>query len=112
MLFRSLLRQAATDTAVGGKTVPSGSTVVAFTQAAMFDPRHFANPSELDPTRSAKLYRHFGGGLHPCAGRAVNEVQIPELVRRVLKRGIVHVERPRYDGPFIDELVVSFGSRP
>ena len=33
-------------------------------------------------------------------------------LRRVLKRGISRVERPRYDGPFIDELVVSFGSRP
>jgi len=106
-----LLRHAATDTAVGGKTIPAGSTVVAFTQAAMFDPRHFSNPSQLDPTRSAKLYRHFGGGLHPCAGRAVNEVQIPELVRRVLKRGISNVEWPRYDGPFIDELVVSFRGR-
>ena len=31
-----------------------------------------------------------------------------ELVRQVLKRGIRRVERPRYDGPFIDELIVSF----
>jgi len=107
-----LLRRAAADVAVGGTTIPAGSTVVAFTQAAMFDPRHFSNPGRLDPTRSAKLYRHFGGGLHPCAGRTVNDVQIPELVRRVLKRGISRVERPRYDGPFIDELIVSFrGSR-
>ena len=107
-----LLRHAAVDTAVGGKTVAAGSVVVAFTQAAMFDKNRFANPWRLDPTRSPKLYRHFGGGLHPCAGRAVNEVQIPELVRRVMKRGIAHAGRPRYDGPFIDELVVSLGSRP
>jgi hypothetical protein len=36
-------------------------------------------------------------------------VQIPELVRQVVKRGILRVERPRYDGPFIDELIVSLG---
>jgi len=107
-----LLRRAAADVELGGTTIAGGSTVVAFTQAAMFDPNHFSDPGRLDPTRSATLYRHFGGGLHPCAGRAVNDVQIPELVRRVLKRGISQVERPRYDGPFIDELVVSFrGSR-
>jgi cytochrome P450/glutathione S-transferase len=104
-----LLRRAATDVSVGGKNIPAGTTVVAYTQAAMFDPDHFASPNRLDPTRPAGLYRHFGGGLHPCSGRAVNDVQIPELVRQVVKRGILRVERPRYDGPFIDELIVSLG---
>ena len=108
-----LLRRAAADVSVGGKKMPVGTTVVAYTQAAMFDRDRFPNPNQLDPTRSAALYRHFGGGLHPCSGRAVNDVQIPELVRQVLKRGILRVERPRYDGPFIDELIVSFrGGRP
>jgi hypothetical protein len=36
-------------------------------------------------------------------------VQIPELVRRVLERQVVSISRPRFDGPFIDELVVTFG---
>jgi cytochrome P450/glutathione S-transferase len=104
-----LLRRAAVDGSVGGKKIPAGTTVVAYTQAAMFDSDRFSNPYRLDPTRSPALYRHFGGGLHPCSGRMVNDVQIPELVRQVLKRGIQRVERPRYDGPFIDELIVSFG---
>jgi cytochrome P450 len=103
-----LLRRAAADVSLSGKKIPAGTTVVAYTQAAMFDRNHFADPNRLDPTRPAALYRHFGGGLHPCAGRAVNDVQIPELVRQMLKRGIRRVERPRYDGPFIDELIVSF----
>lgn len=108
-----LLRRAASDGLVGGTTVPAGTTVVAYVQAAMFDASRFINPTRLDPTRPPALYRHFGGGLHPCSGRAVNDVQIPELVRQVLRRGIERVERPRYDGPFIDELIVSFrgGSR-
>lgn len=104
-----LLRHAAADVSVGGKNIPAGTMVVAYTQAAMFDADHFANPNQLDPTRATALYRHFGGGLHPCSGRAVNDVQIPELVRRVVKRGILRVERPRYDGPFIDELIVTLG---
>ena len=93
---------------LGDATVPAGTTVVAFTQAAMFDPHVFPDPDRLDPSRPAGLYRHFGGGLHPCAGRVVNDVQVPELVRRVVRRGIASVGRPRFDGPFIDELVVSF----
>ena len=33
-----LLRRAAVDVSVGGKNIPAGTTVVAYTQAAMFDP--------------------------------------------------------------------------
>jgi cytochrome P450 len=103
-----LRRRAETDVALGDVDIPAGSTVIAYAQAAMFDPAHFPDPDHLDPGRPPQLYRHFGGGLHPCAGRAVNDVQIPELVRRVVKRGIVSADRPRYDGPFLDELVVAF----
>jgi hypothetical protein len=51
---------------------------------------------------------NFGGGLHPCAGRGVNDVQLPELVSQLVARGIASVGRPRFVGPFIDELIVSF----
>jgi cytochrome P450 len=106
-----LLRQAETDVTLDGVAIPAGATVIAYTHAAMFDQSRFPDPRRSDPTRAPKLYRHFGGGLHPCSGRAVNDVQIPELVRRVIKRGIASADRPRYDGPFIDEVVVSFGGR-
>jgi hypothetical protein len=51
---------------------------------------------------------NFGGGLHPCAGRGINDVQLPELVSQLVSRGIAHVAQPRFVGPFIDELVVTF----
>ena len=62
----------------------------------------------LDPTRPPTHYINFGGGLHPCAGRGINDVQLPELVSRLVSRGIAQVARPRFVGPFIDELVVTF----
>ncbi len=102
-----LLRRTESDVPLGDTVIPAGTTVIAFTHAALFDPARFPDPGRLDPSRSPKLYRHFGGGLHACSGRAVNEVQIPELVRCILKRDIVRVTRPRYDWPFIDEVVVS-----
>lgn len=102
-----LLRRTQSDVPLGGKVIPAGTTIVAFTHAALFDPDRFPDPGRLDAGRSPKLYRHFGGGLHTCAGRAVNEVQIPELVRCILKRDIARIARPRYDWPFIDEVVVS-----
>jgi len=106
-----LLRQTESDVSLDGVAIPTGATVIAYTHAAMFDPSRFPEPNRLDPSRSLKLYRHFGGGLHPCSGRAVNDVQIPELVRRVIKRGIASADRPRFDGPFIDEVIVSFRGR-
>jgi hypothetical protein len=51
---------------------------------------------------------NFGGGLHPCAGRGVNAVQLPELVSRLLRHDIVTVGKPRFVGPFVDELAVTF----
>jgi hypothetical protein len=55
---------------------------------------------------------HFGGGLHPCVGRAINEFQIPLLVGRLVARGIDRVGRVKWAGPFPDWLDVSFGKHP
>jgi cytochrome P450 len=93
---------------IGGRAIGEGFKVAAFTQAAMFDPSVFPLPMRLDPARPRRNYINFGGGLHPCAGRGVNDVQLPELVSRLVARGIASVGRPRYVGPFIDELVVTF----
>jgi cytochrome P450 len=107
-----LFRRAAQRTTIGGRAIPEGCKVAAFTQAAMFDPSVFPNPSVLDPTRPQRHYLNFGGGLHPCAGRGVNDVQLPELVTQLVARGIVSVGRPRFVGPFIDELLVTFRRQP
>ena len=63
-----LFRRAAQQTTIGGRAIPEGCKVAAFTQAAMFDPSVFPNPTVLDPTRPQRHYINFGGGLHPCAG--------------------------------------------
>ena len=103
-----LFRRASGPASLRGRAVRPGSLVAAFTQAAMFDPDVFPQPTELDPSRPQAHYFNFGGGLHPCAGRGINDVQLPELVARVVSRGIASVEPPRFVGPFLDELVVNF----
>ena len=106
MLFRRTSQPAT----VAGYHIKAGSLVAAFTQAAMYDRNVFQQPMQLDPARRPGDYINFGGGLHPCAGRGVNDVQLPELVSCLLARGISRVERPRFVGPFLDELVVHFRS--
>jgi len=79
-----LLRSAAVDTTLDQTPVKAGATVVAWTQAAMHDRSVFPDPQMLKARSAAPAYLHFGGGLHPCAGRSVNEFQIPLLVGRLL----------------------------
>ena len=95
-----VLRQAAADTTLAGVAVPAGSLVFAWTQAAMFDDEAFPDPGQMQPDRPAAGYLHFGGGLHPCAGRAINDLQIPMLIAKLAARGVSKVGPVGWAGPF------------
>jgi cytochrome P450 len=99
-----VLRRTTEATALNGVTVPAGAQVFAWTQAAMQDPAAFPAPGQMIPDRPAEGYLHFGGGLHPCAGRMVNDLQIPMLVSKLLIRGVARVGRVSWAGPFPDRL--------
>ncbi len=72
----------------------------------MLDASVFPNPGRLRPDRPVETYLHFGGGLHPCAGRVVNAFQIPMLVGALARRGIASVGPVAWAGPFPDHLPV------
>jgi cytochrome P450 len=102
-------RQTAVDTELNGVAIPAGTKVFAWTQAAMQDSEAFPDPREMRPDRPAAGYLHFGGGLHPCAGRAVNDLQIPMLVSKMLLRGVAKVGGIDWAGPFPDRLLIELG---
>ncbi|HTE15566.1 MAG TPA: cytochrome P450 [Burkholderiales bacterium] len=108
----AMLRSAAAATQLGTTPVKAGATVVAWTQAAMLDPSAFPEPALLTPERPRSAYLHFGGALHHCAGRSINEFQIPILVGGLLARGIDRVGRVQWAGPFPDRLDVDFTGQP
>jgi cytochrome P450 len=101
-----LMRKAATDTVLGGVPVKAGARVIAWTQAAMQDPGAFPDPERALPDRPMAGYLHFGAGLHPCAGRAINAIQIPILVGMLLDAGAEPCGRMGWAGPFPDSLPV------
>jgi cytochrome P450 len=101
-----VLRQAENPTTFGSVAVQAGDQVVVWTQAAMLDASVFPSPGELRPDRPAARYLHFGGGLHPCAGRVVNDFQIPMLVGALFARGVTSVGRVGWAGPFPNHLSV------
>jgi cytochrome P450 len=103
-----VLRQAAAATTLGNCDIKAGDQVIAWTQAAMRDASAFPAPGTLRPDRPEAAYLHFGGGLHPCAGRAVNGFQIPLLVAALLRRGVKSVGTMRWAGPFPNHLTLRF----
>jgi cytochrome P450 len=80
--------------------VKKGTTVLAVTHSAMFDPAALSNPDDLDPGRTRGNQFHFGFGLHECLGRAIGEVMIPEIVRQGLRlNGLTAGAVDRKGGP-------------
>ena len=105
-----VLRQAVGGTSAAGVPIAAGTQVFAFTLAAMQDERMFDQPATLNPDRPPHLYMHFGRGMHQCAGRDVNALQIPALVRCVdALQPDGHAE-VKNAGPFPDQFIVRIRS--
>jgi cytochrome P450 len=102
-------RQAEFATELDGTKVPVGARVLMWTQAAMFDASVFADPKTMRPDRLVGNYLHLGGGLHPCAGRAINAWQIPMIVGALLKRRPRKLGKMLWAGPFPAHLPIELG---
>lgn len=107
-----LLRIAQADTNLAGTPVRAGDSVVLWTQAAMLDVGAFPEPSRAVVDRPLPSYLHFGGGLHPCAGRRLNAIQLPILLRLILPRLTGRTGRIQWAGPFPDKLSVRLKGLP
>jgi cytochrome P450 len=88
--FPYFFRTCEQDTALGRgekyeTPIAKGTTVLAVTHSAMFDPKALSNPDAFDPNRGPGNQFHFGLGLHECLGAAVGGVMIPEIVRQSLR---------------------------
>ncbi len=108
----AVLRGALVDTSLAGTAVRRGDSAVAWTQAAMQDSSLVEDPRRVRPDRDRSIYLHFGGGLHPCAGRAVNSFQIPLLVGALVRRGLARVGGISWAGPFPNRLPVTLREGP
>jgi cytochrome P450 len=90
-------------------TIPKGTSVIAATQSAMFDERVVDQPNQFRIDRPEYLSMHFGYGLHTCFGQYINRVQIPGILKPLLKRpGLSRAGELQYDGPFPSSLPVTF----
>ena len=85
--------------------IRKGTTVFALTWSAMFDPRVLDAPEEFRPDRPDYHYLHFATGLHACYGRYISRIQVPQILKPLLKLSGLHAAGdPEFDGTFPDTL--------
>ncbi|HEU5020487.1 MAG TPA: cytochrome P450 [Bryobacteraceae bacterium] len=89
--------------------IPKGTTVLPATQSAMFDECHVEAPHEFRVGRPLYLDMHFGYGMHTCFGQYVNRVQIPGILKPLLRRKVRRAGELQYEGPFPSSLRVRVG---
>lgn len=111
------LRHTARDTVISNGRdryeIKAGTTVMAATLSAMFDPEAVNDPERFDPARPAKDSLVFGHGIHWCIGSAIARVQIAEAFRVLFSRPNVRRARGRPGrltrrGAFPEHLHVAF----
>jgi len=76
-----------TDVEIQGRKIPSGSMIIIAIGSANRDPRHFADPDNLDIARTDNRHVAFGFGIHFCLGaplaRVEGQIALGTLLRRV-----------------------------
>ncbi len=92
-------------------TIKAGRTVLVSTRSAMRDGRQLQAASSFAIDRPESVYMHLGYGLHTCLGDQVSRVQVPEIVRRILR---IPGVRPVGDidfagGPFPEKYYIQYG---
>jgi cytochrome P450 len=71
---------------IGEVTVPKGEFVLVSLLAANRDPERYADPDQLDVTRSARGHMAFGHGIHFCVGAPLARLEGQIAVRELLAR--------------------------
>jgi cytochrome P450 len=88
--------------------IRKGTVVFALTWSAMFDPRVLEAPEEFRPDRPDCHYLHFATGQHACYGRYISRIQIPQILKPLLKlKGLRPTGAPEFDGTFPETLRVA-----
>ncbi|MFJ2196535.1 cytochrome P450 [Streptomyces violaceusniger] len=74
------------DMELGGEVIPKGSTTLSVVASANRDERMFADPDQLDLTRSPNRHLTFGAGAHSCIGQALARTELQVALEILLER--------------------------
>lgn len=82
----TLLREATSDTEIGGVAIPKGSAILCHIGAANRDERQFQNPDRFDIDRTDNEHIGFGYGRHYCAGSHLAKLEAEVALNALLDR--------------------------
>ena len=112
--------------------VKKGQVVLIATHSAMFDESTVKNPYEFRLDRGGvndkeSIYYHFGYGHHKCLGDYVAQVEVPEVIKHILRLkglksadgqmksigdhdniGALAIEEDKEPSPFPESFIVEF----
>lgn len=77
-----------------GRSLANNSRVAIHLGACNRDPAHFEQPDDFRPDRHPNEHLGFTTGTHFCAGAALVRLQADVLLKGLLQRYEVHIERP------------------
>jgi cytochrome P450 len=81
-----VMRFAAEDTELGGKTVCRDMPIYTLISVADRDPAEFSDPGRFDIDRANIRHVTFGHGIHVCIGNNITRVAVPLLIRAAVER--------------------------
>jgi cytochrome P450 len=95
-------------------TIKAGATVFVSGRSAMRDGRQLPAASSFVIDRPDSVYMHLGYGLHTCLGDQISRIQVPEIVRRILRIPGVHPIGgiDMEGGPFPEKYFIGFETPP
>lgn len=82
----TLVREATSDTEIGGVAIPQGSSVLCHIGAANRDERQFRDPDIFDVDRLDNEHIGFGYGRHYCAGSHLAKLEAEVALNALLDR--------------------------
>lgn len=83
---QAIVRVAAEDVEIGGRTLSEGDLVYLFLAATNRDPDRFEDPDRLDLTRPGNRHLSFGNGPHFCLGGSLAKLQAEVAVGALVRR--------------------------
>jgi cytochrome P450 len=104
-----VIRRAARDLELHGRTIAAGDAVLLAQCAANRDPRRFEAPDTLDLGRVRNRHAGFGFGIHYCLGAPLARMEAQEALPRIA-RALGHarvVEEPRWQPLLVSRALES-----
>jgi cytochrome P450 len=83
---KMVVRRAAEDVELRGRTIGAGDRVLLVQCAANRDPRRFDDPDRLDLRRAENRHVAFGFGIHYCLGAPLARLEVQTALPRMLAK--------------------------